>query len=257
MRDSWRLRDVTHDERSSLPRLHLPAGYLLLIRDVELSGRYRAELTEQPDMGLAQLRESLPVKTEIVIIMRSEDIKATEFYFQLLFEESWKWNGWFELDDVHVGLIRRMVALQNPDSIYYADKIPLASWDEQPMTRLTHSRLWSLPPEDYRSMPTLESPAGYICVLRDARGSLYRIQYTASPREFVDDLICNEALSFGLELIAILGTDYVRESETYLHDKYGAALGEAWMAFDEYQVEQLKDSALQTNKHGSCYIFPD
>ena len=64
-----------------------------------------------------------------------------------------------------------MVALQNPNSTYYAAKVPLASGYEQPMIKLSHSRLWSLPPEDYRSMHALESPADYICVVRDARGS--------------------------------------------------------------------------------------
>ena len=52
-----------------------------------------------------------------------------------------------------------MVALQNPNSTYYAAKVPLASWDEQSMIKLSNSRLWSLPPEDYRSMHGLESPA--------------------------------------------------------------------------------------------------
>ena len=257
MRDSWRLRDVTQSELSSLPGLDQPAGYLLLARDVVKGGRYRSELTERPDSGWAKLRESLPETMEIVMIVRSEDIKATESYFRLLFEESWKHTGWSDLSDTDVRFIRRLVALQDPDSIYYAQQVPIASWDEQPMIRLSHSRLWSLPPEDYRSMPALKPPAGYICVMRDARGSLYRIQQTASPRTFVDDLVSSEALSFGLELIAILGTDHVRESEAYLHDRYGAALGAAWMSFDQHQIEQLKDSALQTNSHRSCYIFPD
>ena len=96
-----------------------------------------------------------------------------------------------------------MVILQDWDSIYYDTTVPVVSWNDQPMTRLARSRLWSLKPEDYRGMPELDYPAGYVCVVRDARGNSYRLETVQLPSAFVDELLEDERRSFGIEVIAI------------------------------------------------------
>lgn len=256
MRDSWQLRKIGVDDYPRLPRLDRPAGYLMLIQDVELSKRYRAFRTDRPEHQLAVLRESLPVKTEVMLTVQSNDIEATEVYFELLFEDTWKRDGWFALDESLVALIDRMVTLHGADAPH-GKAIPIAAWSEYEVVPLPRSRLWCLPPMDYGEQPYVKSPAGYICVVRDARGNSYRLETTHAPKAFVAGLVRDEERALGIELIALLSTDDVRASEAFLFEKYGVECGDAWMEFDQYQLEALRDSVLRTGAYRSRYIFPD
>ena len=80
MRESWRLKNVSFDSLEYLPRLEAPAGYVLVAQDIELSKRYRIEQTSDPKQRLDQMREFSPVSLEVVLILQTEDAKATENY---------------------------------------------------------------------------------------------------------------------------------------------------------------------------------
>ena len=59
---------------------------------------------------------------------------------------------------------------------------------------------------------------------------------------------------YGIELLSIVRTDDLREGERYLREQYDAMLGADWLELDSYQLQELRDSALQINAHSSLYL---
>ena len=113
-----------------------------------------------------------------------------------------------------------------------------------------------LAPKEYASLPKLEAPAGYICVLRDIDRSVYRIDSTDHPAVYVDRLLAELKGRYGLELLSILETDDIGASETLLYERYHAALGENWLELDAYQLRALRKSELRILDYSSHYISP-
>lgn len=112
----------------------------------------------------------------------------------------------------------------------------------------------SLPPKEYASLPKLNAPAGYICVLRDIDRDVYRIDSTDHPATYVDALLGELTGSYGIEVIAILETDDVASSENYLYERHHAGLGRSWLQLDAYQLKALRRSELRILDFGSHYI---
>ena len=81
----------------------------------------------------------------------------------------------------------------------------------------------SLPPKAYSSLPRLETPAAYICVLRDIDRDVYRIDSTDHPATYVDALRAEVTGSYGLELISLLETHDLAASEAQLFEAHHAA----------------------------------
>lgn len=127
------------------------------------------------------------------------------------------------------------------------------------------SRLWtaaqlrditvrSVPPRDYQVLRRLESPAGYICVIRDIDSDRFRIDRTDHPGAFISAIMDDDALRFGIEIVSILETEDLRASETELYDRHHARLSAEWHALDAYQLVELRQSILQIDAHRSCYL---
>ena len=114
----------------------------------------------------------------------------------------------------------------------------------------------SLAPEDYESLPALDSPAAYICVIRDIDRDRYRIQATHLPRTLVSAIVAEERRSFGIELVALLRTDDLAASEAELYARHHARLSGEWLALDDHQLEELRQSALQIDAFASHYLTP-
>ena len=115
----------------------------------------------------------------------------------------------------------------------------------------------SLPPRDYATMPPLERPAGYICVIRDVDSDSYRIDKTAAPSGLVDDALAQREGDFGLELVTVLAVDDLAAAERQLYTEHYATLGDAWLHLDAYQLQELRASFLQLQAHASHYLSPD
>jgi len=112
----------------------------------------------------------------------------------------------------------------------------------------------SLPPKEYASLPKLDAPAGYICVLRDIDRDVYRIDSTDHPAAYVDRLLADLAITFGIELVSILATDDLNASTSELYNHHGATLGAEWLELDPLQLQELRGWILQSNTYGSCYL---
>ncbi len=115
----------------------------------------------------------------------------------------------------------------------------------------------SLDPRDYESLPALDSPAAYICVIRDIDRDRYRIQAAACPRALIDSVMAEDERSFGIELVALLRTGDLAASEATLYARHHARLSGDWLELDSHQLEELRQSALQIDAHASCYVLSD
>ena len=113
----------------------------------------------------------------------------------------------------------------------------------------------SLAPQDYESLPALESPAGYICVIRDIDRDRYRIEATRSPRALIDAVVAEEQRSFGIELVSLLRTDDLAASEAELYARHHARLSSDWLELDALQLEELRQSALLIDDRASLYLM--
>ena len=118
-------------------------------------------------------------------------------------------------------------------------------------------RLRRMRPRDFRTVPKLDSPAAYICVLRDPNASAYRIEATDDPNALIDKLLQEGDFQFGMELVALVATDDLAASQAYLDDKHGASLSGEWLKFDEYQIAALNRSVLVAHARNSFYVFPE
>ncbi len=112
----------------------------------------------------------------------------------------------------------------------------------------------SLPPKGYASLPKLDAPARYICVLRDIDRDVYRIDATDHPAAYVDTLLAETTGAYGIELLSILETDDIAASEMRLYERHHAALGDSWLALDAYQLLALRKSELRILDYHSHYI---
>ena len=116
--------------------------------------------------------------------------------------------------------------------------------------------LKSLPPRAYAELPTLEDPAGYICVLRDIDNDNFRIEKTVQPATLINDVMEEAAGDFGIELISIAETDDLSASESVIHENHNATLGSKWLDLDPYQFAELRRSILAINAYDSLYLRP-
>ncbi len=114
----------------------------------------------------------------------------------------------------------------------------------------------SLPPKEYASLPKLEPPAAYICVLRDIDRDVYRIDSTDHPATYVDALLAQMTGAYGIELLSILETDDLEASESQLYDSHHARLSDEWLHLDSHQLAELRRSELQISAHHSLYLSP-
>lgn len=114
----------------------------------------------------------------------------------------------------------------------------------------------SLPPKDFESLPPLDAPAAYICVIRDIDSDRYRIDAADHPATFVRAIMDEDEREFGIELISILETADLRKSEAALFERHHARLSAEWLNLDELQMEELRRSALQIDAHRSRYLTP-
>ena len=112
----------------------------------------------------------------------------------------------------------------------------------------------SLPPKEYASLPTLNAPAGYICVLRDIDRDVYRIDSTDHPTTYVDALLGELTGTYGIELLSILETDDIAASENLLYERHYAALSDTWLELDAYQLRALRKSELRILDYSSQYV---
>ena len=138
----------------------------------------------------------------------------------------------------------------------------MLDWKRRPRSKLrTTAQLReitarSLPPRDCQLLPMLESPAGYICVIRDIDSDVYRIDSTDHPATYVDALLGEMTGSYGIELLSILKTENIGASESQLFEAHHARLSDEWLDLDDHQLAELRRSDLKIYAYRSLYPRP-
>ena len=91
----------------------------------------------------------------------------------------------------------------------------------------------------YKRLPSLDPPAGYVCLIRDMDyGSRYKIERMKHPAADFEDLTAG--LPFKTQIAYIARTNDAAASERYLHQRYArhTARGE-WFDLDDAQLREI------------------
>ena len=107
------------DDYENLPKLRAPHGYVYIIQDVEVSGRYKIGHTAHPKHRILNFGVQLPFKIELVHIILTDDAARLERWLHQQFADCRRSGEWFELNDAQVAdLMRRQ--------FHIAEKMPLS-----------------------------------------------------------------------------------------------------------------------------------
>lgn len=106
------------DDYENWPKLQAPHGYVYIIQDVEVSGRYKIGHTAHPKHRILNFGVQLPFKIELVHIILTDDAARLERWLHQRFSDCRRGGEWFELNDAQVAdLMRRQ--------FHIAEKMPL------------------------------------------------------------------------------------------------------------------------------------
>ena len=92
----------------------------------------------------------------------------------------------------------------------------------------------------YKRLPSLDPPAGYVCLIRDMDyGSRYKIERMKHPAADFEDV--TDGLPFKTQIAYIARTNDAAASERYLHQRYArhTARGE-WFDLDDAQLREIR-----------------
>ncbi len=107
-------------------------------------------------------------------------------------------------------------------------------------SRAPQGQVKRIPIRDYRKLPRLKSPAGYVCLIRDMDyDNRYKIERMNHPATDFGRL--KAELPFKTQIAYIAETNNVAASERYLHQRYAkhSARGE-WFDLDEAQLWEIR-----------------
>ena len=91
-----------------LPKAKAPAGYVYVIQDVSHTRQYKIGRTNHPATRLNRFGVELPIKTEVIAILRTDDDKELERRLHQKYAGGRARGEWFALDAAQIDEIRRM-----------------------------------------------------------------------------------------------------------------------------------------------------
>ena len=100
--------------------------------------------------------------------------------------------------------------------------------------------LKKVPIISYKRLPSLDPPAGYVCLIRDMDyGSRYKIERMKHPAADFEDVTAG--LPFKTQIVYIARTNDAAASERYLRQRYArhTARGE-WFDLDDVQLREIR-----------------
>ena len=100
--------NVPVDNYKDLPKLNAPAGYVYVIQDMSHSQQYKIGRTNHPASRLNRFGVALPIKTEVIAILRTDNAPTLERRLHQKFASSQTEGEWFALDAAQIDEIRRM-----------------------------------------------------------------------------------------------------------------------------------------------------
>lgn len=119
--------NLTYD----VPTLEKPAGYVYLLKDVEISQRYKIGYTRNPSQRLKRFDVVLPFKTKLISLIKAQNARLLENWLHKRFASSRREGEWFDLSDDDVANLQNLsvqeITAEKPDGI--VDAIAGIEWD--------------------------------------------------------------------------------------------------------------------------------
>ena len=163
------------DNYKSLPPLQHPAGYVYVIRDVEISGCYKIGFTGHPLNRFDVFKRELPFSIEPVLIIKSQDAEGGERRLHRDYARCKKHGEWFQLDHSHLARIRRM---SQPSIVFDAEAL---HFRPKKAKKGLHE-LTPIPRSEYAVWDKKEG-SSYIYVIQEKETRLLRIHWADEPEK--------------------------------------------------------------------------
>lgn len=217
-----------------LPLLKRPAGYVYVIRDVEITGFYKIGYAKHPRHRFYTFADELPFKIKPVLIFQSDDAEEDEELLHQYFAEYRKTGEWFSLDNSQLKDLREM----GRDRLVFAASNPRYVRPLQASNASLNNVYVSK--EDYEHLPELEPTTEYVYLIQDVEFTkLFRIEW-ADDRENIN--------WFGVKIpvrtkVVVIWSHHNAESrlkELYRRFAQYQSIGK-WLDLDDLRLQELCD----------------
>ena len=155
--------------------LERPAGYVYVIRDVEISGCYKIGHTGHPLKRFDRFERELPFSIEPVLIIKSQDAEGDEERLHRDYAKYKEYGEWFKLNDSHLARIRHM----SQPSIVLEARAPHS---RPKKAEKSLRELSSIPRSEYEDWDKKEG-SSYIYVIQEKETRLLRICWADEPEK--------------------------------------------------------------------------
>ncbi len=220
-----------------LPKLKLGSGYLLVVRDVE-HGLHRIDSANDPAryvdeaLGLVNPRFGL----ELILALESKRFKQVAENLAILYPPVNE-SGWRQLSAPQLQEIRNLASPRAVQKTIY-------------VTPKTHWGLETVRTADYREVPRLRYPDGYVCITQGVKsGKRYKIWHTTKPKDLVDDLrlvlMLNNphdaaTTSEPTRFACVIKTKHATAFKAFLHKRYAEfRRGGDWFDLDKLHLKEI------------------
>ena len=109
MRDARDIKRIPLSRAANSPRLKAPAGYVVVIADVEYGNRFKILRLPKVDRHLLNRATDLPFATKLFLVWSAPNAAALALELHDRFAASREMGDWFDLDDAQVGQMRTFV----------------------------------------------------------------------------------------------------------------------------------------------------
>ena len=227
----------TGDYRN-LPRLRRRSGYLLVIRNVEY-GLHRIESTDYPFQYIGEVLGLLNPRfgLELILAFRSRRVNQLEENLSTLYPADDE-NGWRQLSTPQLQEIRNLVTREPVQgSVYVKPK--------------THWGLETVQTSDYKELPRLRYPDGYVCITQGVKpGKKYKIWHTTKPKDLAEDLRLALMLNNPhdattspepVRFACVIKTKHATAFKDFLHKRYAELKqGGDWFDLDSAHLKEIR-----------------
>ncbi len=115
----------------NVPALEKPAGYVYILKDIEISQRCKIGHTRNPSQRLKRFDVILPFKTKLIALIKAQYALQLENWLHKRFASSRQEGEWFDLSDDDVANLRNLsvqeITTEKPNGIVNA--IAGVEWD--------------------------------------------------------------------------------------------------------------------------------
>lgn len=226
----------TEENLDNLQKMNPPAGYVYVIRDIEISGTYKIGSTGNPAARFAQFDADLPLGIAPVLIFRiDDDAELFERRLQSRYQRYNKYGEWYRLSERDIGQLRE----QTSKPLVFERRADFTqARAEQSPREVTY-----IPPHIYKEMPRIGS--GYLYVIQDEEFTkLFRILWTNDPKRIN---WFDVRIPFFGKVVHIEPAESVKVDELNRRYAEHRRVGK-WLDLNDEQLRQIRASAPQA-KH--------